>query len=103
MLQKKPGVSIFVTSAYISSKKIIDISFSFEVYENSKGQAIIQDFTAHWVIKIEEMANVRTFDLESESSQLEWRMLLFDSDIESNSVTLAHVSSKKIIDIHFYF
>jgi hypothetical protein len=42
------------------------------------------------------------FDLESESSQLEWFDLIwFDSDIESNSVTSAHVSSKKMIDIHF--
>jgi hypothetical protein len=43
------------------------------------------------------------FDEESESSQLEWRMLSFDSDIKSNLVTSAHVFSKKMIDIHFYF
>ena len=71
MLQKKPGVSNFVTTAYISSKKIIDIYFYFWGYETSKGPANIQDCTAHWVIKKKQMVNVWTFDLESESSHLE--------------------------------
>ena len=43
------------------------------------------------------MANVWTFDLESESSQVSYY------DIESNCVTSVHVSSKKMIDIIFYF
>ena len=32
-------------------------------------------------MKIKQMANVWTFDLESETPQLEWWMLSFDSDI----------------------
>ena len=58
MLQKKPGVSNFVTSAFISSKKMIDIYFYLYGYENSQGLAIIQDFTAHWAIENKQMANV---------------------------------------------
>jgi hypothetical protein len=84
VLQKKPGVSNFVTLAYISSKKMIYIYFYFWGYENSEGLAIIQDFAAHWAIKNKEMANVWSFDLESESSYLELRMFSYDSDIESN-------------------
>ena len=49
------------------------------------------------------MVNVWTFDLESESSQLELWMFLYDSDIESSWVTSAHVAFKKRIDVHFYF
>jgi hypothetical protein len=45
--EKKLGVSNSVTLAYISSKKLIDIYFYFWGYENYKGLAIIQDFTAH--------------------------------------------------------
>ena len=103
MLQKNPGVSNFVTSAYSSSKNIIDVFLNFYRYENSKDLAIIQYFAAHWAIKNKQMANVWTFDLESESSQLEWRMFSYNLGIESNWVTLADVSSKKMIDIHFYF
>ena len=99
--KKKPGVSNFVTSAYISSKKIIDIYFYFWGYEKSKELAIIQDFTAHWEIKNKQMANVWTFDLESESSHIELQMFSYDSDIASNRETLAHISSQKIKDIHF--
>ena len=44
---KKTGVSNLVTSALISSKKMIDIHFYCSGYENSEGQAIIQEFTAH--------------------------------------------------------
>ena len=83
MLFKKPDVLNFVTLAYISSKKMVYIYFYFYGYESSKGLAIIQDFTAHWAIKNKQMANVWTFDLESESSQLEWWMISYDSDIES--------------------
>jgi hypothetical protein len=103
VLQKKPGVSNFVTSAYISSKKMIGVFFNFWWYENSKELAIIQYFAAHWAIKNKQMTNVWTLDLESESSQLEWRIFSYNSDIESNWVTLADVSSKKMIDIHFLF
>ena len=71
MLQKKTGVFDFITLAYVSSKKMTDIHFYCQIYENYKGLAIIQDFTAHWVIKNKQMANVWTFDSESESSQLE--------------------------------
>ena len=67
MLQKKPGVSNFVTSPYISSKKMTYISLYFYGYGNSKGLAIIQDFTAHWAIKNKQMASVWTFHSESES------------------------------------
>ena len=81
MLHKKPDVLTFITLAYVSSKKMIDIYFFLYGYESSKGLAIIQDFTAHWVMKIKQMANVWTFDLESETPQLEWWMLSFDSDI----------------------
>ena len=81
----------------LSLKKGIYIYFYFQGYENSKGLGIIQDFTAHWAIKNKEMANVWTFDLESESSQVSYY------DIESNCVTSVHVSSKKMIDILFYF
>jgi hypothetical protein len=49
------------------------------------------------------MANVWTFDSESESSQLECRKFSYESDIESNWVTPDQVSSKTMIDIHFYF
>jgi hypothetical protein len=89
--------------AYVSSKKMIDIHSYCYGYKDDKGLAIIQDFTAHWAIKHKPMANVWTFDLESESSQLEWRMFSYDSDIESSWVTSAYVPSEKIIDIHFYF
>jgi hypothetical protein len=61
VLQIKPGVSNFVTSAYISSKKMIDIYFYCWGYENYKGLAIIQDFAAYWAIKNKEMANVLRF------------------------------------------
>ena len=47
MLQKKRGVLNFITLAYFSSKKMIDIHFYCQGYENSKGLAIIHDFTAH--------------------------------------------------------
>jgi hypothetical protein len=43
-----------------------------------KGLAIIQDFTAHWAIKNEQITNVWIFNIESESSQLEWRMFSYD-------------------------
>ena len=66
---------------------MIDIHFYCQGYGNSKGLAIIQDFTAHWAIKNEQMANVWTFNIESESSQLEWRMFPYDSDNESNFQT----------------
>ena len=72
----------WVTSSCDSSMKIMDILFYFLGYENSKGLAIIQDFTAHWAIKNKQMANVLSFYLESESSQLEWRMFPYDLDIE---------------------
>ena len=84
MLHKKPDVLNFITLAYISSRKMIDIHFYCLGYESSKGLAIIQDFTAHWVIENKQMANVWTFDLESESLQLERRMFSYDSDIESS-------------------
>ena len=58
MLQKKPGVLKFVILTRDSSKKMIDIRFYCQSYECSKGLAIIQDFTAHWVIKNKEMVNV---------------------------------------------
>jgi hypothetical protein len=38
-----------------------DIHFYCQRYENSKGLAIIQDFTAHWAIKDKWMGNVWTF------------------------------------------
>ena len=83
MLHKKPDVLNFVTLAHISSKLIIDIYLYFWEYECSKGLAIIQDFTAHWAIENKQMAIVWTFDLESESSQLEWWIFSYDSDMES--------------------
>ena len=62
MLQKKIGVLNFITLAYLSSKKMIYIHFYCNGYEDSKGLAIIQDFTAHWAVKNKQMANVWTFD-----------------------------------------
>ena len=47
--------------AYVSSKKMTDIHFYCQRYENYKGLAIIQDFTAHWAIKDKQMVNVWTF------------------------------------------
>ena len=41
---------------------MIDIQFYCKSYENSKGFAIIQDFTAHWAIKNKEMVNVSKCD-----------------------------------------
>ena len=61
MLQNKPELSNFITLAYISSDKIIDIHFYWWQYENSKGLAIIQDFTAHWAIKNKQIMNVCKF------------------------------------------
>ena len=61
MLQNKPELSNFITLAYISPKKIIDIHFYCWQYENSKGPAIIQDFTAHWAITNKQMVNVWKF------------------------------------------
>jgi hypothetical protein len=52
------SISIFRMMAYISSKKIIVIHFYCWKYEYSKGQAIIQDFRAHLVIKNKQMVNV---------------------------------------------
>jgi hypothetical protein len=87
VFHKKPDVLNFITLDYISSTKMIDINFYFYGYESSKGLAIIQDFTAHWVLKNKQMTNIWTFDLESESSHLEERMFSYDSDIESNWVS----------------
>jgi hypothetical protein len=50
--------SNWVTSAYSSSKKFIDIYFGSEVYENYKWLT----FTAHWPITNKQMANVWNFD-----------------------------------------
>ena len=83
MLHKKPDVLIVITLAYVYSRKMKDVHFYCWGYENSKGLAIIQDFTAHWAIQNKQMVNVWTFDLESDSSQLEWWMFSYDSDIES--------------------
>jgi hypothetical protein len=44
---KKRGVLNFITLAYVSSKKMTDIHFYCQRYENNKGLAIIQDCTAH--------------------------------------------------------
>jgi hypothetical protein len=80
---------------------MIHIHFYCQGYENSKGLAIIQDFTAHWAIKNEEIVNVWTFNIESESSQFEWRM--FPNDLKLNWIRSAHISPKKMIEIYFYF
>ena len=47
----------------------------------------------------------RIFDffVELEALQLEWRMFLYDSDIESNWVTSVHSSSQKFIQNYLYF
>jgi hypothetical protein len=86
VLQKKPGVLNSITLDHITSKKITYIYFYCQGYGNAKGLAIIQDFTDHWAIKKKEMANVWTFEIESESSQLECRMFPYDSNIELNWV-----------------
>jgi hypothetical protein len=39
--KKKPGVLNFITLAYVSSKKMIDIHFCSQGYESSKELAII--------------------------------------------------------------
>ena len=62
---------------------MIDIHLYCQRYENYNGLAIIQNFTAHWVIQNEQMANVWNFNVESKSSQLKLR-ILFDSGMESN-------------------
>ena len=67
MLPKKRGVLNFITLAYVSSKKMIDIHFYWYGCEKSIGLAIIQDFTAHWAIKNKQMANVWKFDSMPES------------------------------------
>ena len=41
---------------------MIDINFYCQLYENSKGLAIIQNFTAHWGINNKEMTIVWIFD-----------------------------------------
>jgi hypothetical protein len=43
---------------------MIYIHFYCQGYENSKGLAIIQDFTAHSAIKNEQMANVWALDAQ---------------------------------------
>ena len=48
---------------------MIDMHFYFQGYGNSKGLAIIQDFTAHWAINNKPITNVPSFNIESESSQ----------------------------------
>jgi hypothetical protein len=55
---KKNPFSNFVTSAYISTKKMIHVNLCSKGYGNSKGFAIVQDFTAHWAIKNKQMASV---------------------------------------------
>ena len=47
MLQNKPELLNFIILAYVSLKKMIDIPIHCYWYENSKGLAIIHDFTAH--------------------------------------------------------
>jgi hypothetical protein len=54
--------SNWVDSAHSSCKKLIDIYFYFEGYENYKRLAIVQDFTAHWAIENKQSANVWNFD-----------------------------------------
>jgi hypothetical protein len=60
--KKKPGVFNFISLAYVSLKKIKDIHFHCKGYVNSKGLAIIRDFTSHWAIKNKQMVKVWTFD-----------------------------------------
>jgi hypothetical protein len=67
VLQNKPELSNFITLEYVSSKKMIDIHLYCQGYENSKGQAIIQEITAHWAIKNKWMVNVSTFALVTRS------------------------------------
>ena len=55
---KKTGVSNFITLAYVSSKKMIDIHLYCYGHDNSKGQAIIQDLKAHLALKNKQLANV---------------------------------------------
>ena len=80
MLKKKPGVLKFKILARDSSKKMIDIRFYCKSYENSKGFAIIQDFTAHWAIRSKEMVIVLKFD----SVRMQ-ELVIYDLHIKSNS------------------
>jgi hypothetical protein len=83
VFHEKPDVLYFITLDYVSSKKIIYINFYWYGYESSKGLSIIHDFTAHWAIKNKQMANCWILDYEPKSSQLDWWMFSYDSDIES--------------------
>ena len=58
---------------------MIVIWFYCQSYENSKGLAIIQDFTAYWAIKNKEMVIVWKFD----SVRMQ-DLVIYDSDIKSN-------------------
>jgi hypothetical protein len=58
VLQNKPELSNFISLEYVSSKKMIDNHLNCQGYENSKGQAIIQEFTADSVIKNKRMVNI---------------------------------------------
>ena len=42
--------------------KYIYIHLFFKEYEHFRGFSIIQDFTAHWAIKNEQMATIWKFD-----------------------------------------
>ena len=52
--------STWVTSAHVSSYKLIDIRFYFKGYESSKWLAIILDFTVHSAIKKIPQSGIRT-------------------------------------------
>ena len=49
---------------------MIDIHLYCQRYENYNGFAIILDFTAHWAIQNEQMANVWNFNIESKLSHV---------------------------------
>lgn len=89
VVEKKPGVLKSKSLAQISSKKGIDIQFYFHWFKNSMGLAIIQDFTAHWAIKNEEMVNVWKF----------YSVRMKDLVIKDSGVSL----NFKIIIICLYF
>ena len=61
-----------------------DIQFYLWGFWNTKGLAIIHDFTAHWAIKNEQMVNIWKFDLVRMQD-----LSKFDSDIDLNFQTFA--------------
>ena len=72
----------WVTSASDTSMNKVDIHSYLKGSETFKDFGIIQDFTAQWGMKNEQMANVWKFDIMSKSNENIPQSNCYDSDFE---------------------